>query len=307
MDSYLDSFLHYLAAFRNTSPLTSKAYGEDISQFIGWAEEQGVDAVEKVRPQLVRAYLLDMADRNLARASRARKIAALRSFFSFLTRQEVVIQSPVTGIRSPKLDRRLPKFLRTPEIDALMAAPGNERHNPAMAQRDIALLETLYASGMRAAELVGMNINDLDIDQGCVAVTGKGNKQRLALLGSKAQEALGNYFSYGRPALLKLNVTPNAESAVFLNRFGSRLSDRGVRKIFDKYCATTSTTLKITPHVLRHSFATHLLSNGADLRFVQELLGHASVATTQIYTHVTTTQMKEVYEKAHPHGGGQRE
>jgi len=303
MDSYLDSFLHYLSAFRGTSPLTSKAYGEDISQFIGWAEEQGVTDVNEVRPTLIRCYLSDLSMRGLARASRARKIASLRSFFSFLTKQEVINQSPVTGIRSPKLDRRLPKFLRTAEIDVLMAAPIEERGDVAMALRDIALLETLYASGMRAAELVGMNLEDLDLANGNAIITGKGSKQRIALLGSKAQEALGIYFSQGRPKLLARNCSARSERAVFLNRFGTRLSDRGVRKIFDKYCATASATLKITPHVLRHSFATHLLGNGADLRFVQELLGHASVATTQIYTHVTTTQMKEVYEKAHPHSG----
>ena len=302
MDSYLDAFLHYLSAFRHTSPLTAKAYGEDISQFIGWAEEQGVVDIQLVRPAVIRGYLVDMSSRNLARASRARKIAALRSFFSFLVKREVIPQSPVTGVRSPKLDRRLPKFLRTPEIDALMAAPITQRADVAMALRDIALLETLYASGIRAAELVGMNVEDLDIDQGCATVTGKGNKQRLALIGSKAQEALGIYFKQGRPALLKRNPASRSERAVFLNRFGGRISDRGVRKLFDKYCDSVSSTLKITPHVLRHSFATHLLSNGADLRFVQELLGHASVATTQIYTHVTTTQMKEVHEKAHPHG-----
>ncbi len=304
MDGYLDSFLHYLSAFRHTSPLTSKAYGEDINQFIGWAEENGVTLVDDVRPQIVRAYLVSMQQRGLARSSRARKTAALRSFFSYLVKQDVIETSPVTGVRSPKLDRRLPKFLRNPEIEALMAAPISERADVPMALRDIALLETLYASGMRAAELVGMNLEDLDLDQGRATVIGKGNKQRLALIGSKAQEALGIYFKQGRPALAKRNPKARSEHAVFLNRFGSRLSDRGVRMLFDKYCASVSTTLKITPHVLRHSFATHLLSNGADLRFVQELLGHASIATTQIYTHVTTAHMKEVYEKSHPHGGG---
>jgi integrase/recombinase XerC len=302
MDGYLDSFLHFLSAFKNTSPLTSKAYSEDVSQFIDWAEDVGVTDVSAVKAQLIRSYLVDMSQRGLARTSRARKIAALRSFFAFLARQDVIVQSPMTGVRSPKLDRRLPKFLRSAEIDALMAAPITERADTSMALRDIALLETLYASGMRAAELVGMNIADIDLDSGCATIIGKGNKERLALLGSKAQEALGIYFKIGRPKLAAKN--PKAEKAVFLNRFGARLSGRGVRKLFDKYCATASSTLKITPHVLRHTFATHLLSNGADLRFVQELLGHVTVATTQIYTHVTTTRMKEVYEQSHPHGGG---
>jgi integrase/recombinase XerC len=304
MDGYLDSFLHYLSAFRDTSPLTSKAYGEDINQFIGWTEEQGIVDVEDIRPTVIRAYLVELNQRGLARASRARKIASLRSFFSFLAKQDVIVQSPVTGVRSPKLDRRLPKFLRSPEIDALMAAPVSGRREMAMAMRDIALLETLYASGMRAAELVGMNMEDLDLAEGNATVIGKGNKQRLALIGSKAQEALGMYFRSGRPMLLAKNPAGRSERAVFLNRFGGRLSDRGVRKLFDKYTTIVSGTVKITPHVLRHSFATHLLSNGADLRFVQELLGHESVATTQIYTHVTTSQMKEVYEKSHPHGSG---
>jgi tyrosine recombinase XerC len=302
LDGYLDAFLHYLRAFRDTSPLTAKAYGEDIGQFISWAEGQQITKLDSIRPQVIRAYLVELSQRGLARTSRARKIASLRSFFSFLTKQEVITQSPVTGVRSPKLDRRLPKFLRTPEIDALMAAPIEGRADIPMALRDIALLETLYASGMRAAEIVAMDMENLDLGEGFARVTGKGNKERLALIGSKAQEALGIYFAQGRPILIGKNTAGRSEKAVFLNRFGARLSDRGVRKIFDKYCSVVSSTLKITPHVLRHSFATHLLSNGADLRFVQELLGHASVATTQIYTHVTTTQMKEVYEKSHPHG-----
>jgi integrase/recombinase XerC len=304
MDGYLDAFIHYLTAFRSTSPMTAKAYGEDVTQFIDWAELEGTVDVHSVTPTFIRFYLIELQKRGLARSSRARKIAALRSFFSFLTKQQVIEQSPLTGVRSPKLDRRLPKFLRTPEIDALMEAPAHGRANVAMALRDIALLETLYASGMRAAELVGMNLEDLDLASGCATVIGKGNKQRIALIGSKAQEALGIYFKQGRPALVKRSTDIRAENAIFLNRFGTRLSDRGVRLLFDKYCSAVSSNLKITPHVLRHSFATHLLSNGADLRFVQELLGHTSISTTQIYTHVTTTQMKDVYERAHPHGEG---
>jgi integrase/recombinase XerC len=300
MDSYLDAFLQYLSAAKGASEHTLKAYAEDISQFIAFSVEEGAESPAQVDTKLVRKYLSVLQNRQLAKTSRARKVAALRSFFHFLARQGVVSQSPVLGVRSPRLDKRLPKFLRTEEVEALLSAPFTHSEDADLAQRDVALLELLYASGMRAGELVKMNVQDIDFAQGIARVIGKGDKERVALLGNKAKDALLAYIANGRENLVKRNKARTTDSALFVNRSGRRLSDRGVRKLFDKYCSLASSSLKITPHVLRHTFATHMLSNGADLRFVQELLGHSSVATTQIYTHVTPERLKEVYNKAHP-------
>ena len=301
METLLDAFLQYLTSVRGASAHTCKAYSEDIHQFFDYCGEQGVIGIEDVDAALVRRYLTVMQRRHLAKTSRARKVAALRSFFAYLARQGVIGQSPIVGIRAPRLDKTLPKFLRPEEIETLMRAPLSERADPAMALRDMALLELLYASGIRAGELVRLDVADLDRERGVARVIGKGDKERVALLGTSAREAINVYLARGRGELLaRQPPSVKLETALFLNRFGGRLSDRGVRKIFDKYCGIASETLKITPHVLRHTFATHLLSNGADLRFVQELLGHASVATTQIYTHVSSERLQEVYKKAHP-------
>ena len=290
-----DAFLHHLEAVKDASPHTVKAYAEDLHRFIAWAETQDVTDIHAVTPPLLRAYLAYLLAEGLARSSRARKTASLRSFFSYLARQSVLPRSPATGLRTVKQERRLPKFLRSDEIDALLAAP--DLAEP-LGQRDRALLETLYASGMRAGELVKLDLTDVDYDEGVIRVIGKGDKERMTLLGRQAVFALNRYTRKGRRALVE--KAGEDDGALFVNRYGVRLSDRGVRKLFDRYCGAASAHLKITPHVLRHTFATHLLANGADLRLIQELLGHASVATTQRYTHVTTERLQEVYAQAHP-------
>ncbi len=290
-----DLFLEAQANIKGASPHTVKAYAEDLRQFEEFAAAQGVTDIHAVDPALLRSYLAAMQARNLARASRARKTAALRSFFSHLARHGHIKRSPAIGLRSVKLEQRLPKFLRSDEIDALLAAPDLSKP---LGLRDRALLETLYASGMRAGELVTLTLTDVNYDEGVIRVIGKGNKERVTLLGRQAVFALQRYIRKGRPTLLM--SAAEDDGALFVNRYGKRISDRGIRKLFDRYCVEASTHLKITPHVLRHTFATHLLSNGADLRLIQELLGHASVATTQMYTHVTTERLQEVYEKAHP-------
>ena len=290
-----DLFLEAQATVRGASPHTVKAYAEDLRQFAEFAAAEGVTDIHAVNPALLRSYLAAMQAQNLARASRARKTAALRSFFSHLARHGHIQRSPAIGLRSVKLEQRLPKFLRSDEIDALLAAPDSTKP---LGLRDKALLETLYASGMRAGELVTLSLGDINYDEGVIRVVGKGNKERVTLLGRHAVFALQRYVRKGRPALLLL--ADQDDGALFVNRYGKRISDRGIRKLFDKYCAEASAHLKITPHVLRHTFATHLLSNGADLRLIQELLGHASVATTQMYTHVTTERLQEVYAQAHP-------
>ena len=295
LEACRDLFLEAQATVKGASPHTVKAYAEDLRQFIEFAATRGVTDIHAVDASLLRSYLAEMQAHNLARASRARKTAALCSFFSYLTRHSLIKRSPASGLRSVKLDQRLPKFLRSDEIDALLAAPDLSKP---LGLRDRALLETLYASGMRAGELVMLLITDVNYDEGVIRVIGKGNKERVTLLGREAVFALQRYLRKGRPILLM--QAAEDDGALFVNRYGARLSDRGVRKLFDRYCGEASDHLKITPHVLRHTFATHLLSNGADLRLIQELLGHASVATTQMYTHVTTERLQDVYEKAHP-------
>ena len=290
-----DAFLQHMEAVKGASVHTVKAYAEDLSQLIEFAETQGITDVHAVDSTLLRSFLAYLQSLGLARASRARKTATLRSFFSYLARQSLLPRSPAVGLRSVKIERRLPKYLRSDEVEALLAAPAAET---ALGLRDRALLETLYATGMRAGELVTLCLSDVDYDEGVIRVIGKGNKERMTLLGRQAVFALQRYVRKGRPELL-LNAEKDG-GALFVNRYGGRLSDRGVRKLFDRYCDAASTHLKITPHVLRHTFATHLLSNGADLRLIQELLGHASLATTQMYTHVSTERLQEVYAQAHP-------
>jgi integrase/recombinase XerC len=295
MDSYLDQFLAYLRVTKNASPNTCKSYAEDVTQFIAYLDDLGVKSPEDITPSVVRGFIGSRPE--LSRSTRARKVASLRSFFMFLVHRGVMAASPASGLRTPKQDQRLPKYLRPDEIGALMAAPQAVCTDENLVLRDTALLEMLYASGMRVGELVDLDVADVDLEQSIATVIGKGDKQRIVLLGEKAQNAAVAYLKTGRPQLV---IGARPCRAMFVNYRGARLSDRGVRKLFDKYCAHASATLKITPHVLRHSFATHLLAGGADLRVVQELLGHASVATTQIYTHVTPERLQEVYSKAHP-------
>lgn len=297
LEAHTEAFLHHLATVRGASAHTVKAYAEDLSQFVGWTQERGVSDAVNVDAALLRAYLGHLGALGLARASRARKTASLRSFFSYLTRNRVLPKSPAVGLRTVKVERRLPKFLRDDQINALLAAPASASHEN-IRLRDRALLETLYASGMRAGELVKLNVDDVEFDEGIIRVVGKGDKERVTLIGREAILALRRYLRLDRPRLVEKRGEDCG--ALFVNRDGGRLSDRGVRKLFDRYCAATATNLKITPHVLRHTFATHLLANGADLRLVQELLGHSSLATTQMYTHVTTERLQEVHRQAHP-------
>lgn len=295
MDTHIDAFLTYLAHERQSSPHTLKAYAEDLGQWAQWATGQGITEAGQADAAHLRAYLGALQERRLARASRARKTASLRSFFAWLARRGVLPRSPAVGLRTVKRERRLPKGLRDDQVDALLAAP--DLATP-LGLRDRALLETLYASGMRASELVALSLADIDFDEGVVRVVGKGDKQRIVLLGRHAVLALTRYLRRGRPLLA--GKAAQDSGALFVNRYGGRLSDRSVRRLFDRYCSAASGALKVTPHTLRHTFATHLLAGGADLRLVQELLGHASLATTQMYTHVTTERLQTVYKQAHP-------
>jgi integrase/recombinase XerC len=300
MDESIEAFLAHLSAVRGASPHTVKAYAEDLMQFATFARSREVTRPEAVETDLIRAFLAYLVtERALARTTVARKAAAVRALFRYLVRRGAVARSPAANLATPRKQRSLPKYLNEEAVTALLSAPDASKPD---GLRDRAILETLYASGMRASELVALNVSDLTFTpegEGTARIRrGKGGKERHALLGRAATTALHVYLDSARPVLAGAGARP--ADALFLNRFGGKLSDRGIRRLFDKYCTAVAASHKITPHSLRHSFATHLLDHGANLRIVQELLGHADLSTTQIYTHVSTARLQAAYEKAHP-------
>lgn len=306
MDLLVEQFIAYLRIEKNASSHTLEGYSYDLGEFARHlagepSEDGGETALSNVDPihvdyLSVRRFLAKLQKRGLDRATIARKVAALRSFYRYLSREGLVETNPMLHINTPKRDKKLPKFLYYQEMESLLQAPDSSP----MGQRDKALLETIYAGGLRISELVGLNLTDLDFIFGYARVYGKGGKERIAPLGKPALEALHSYINCGRRDQSAKEESEEKEKALFLNKFGTRLSGRSVRNILNKYVEQIALEKKISPHTLRHSFATHLLEGGADLRSVQELLGHVKMSTTQIYTHVTKARMKAVYQKSHP-------
>jgi integrase/recombinase XerC len=298
----MDAFLQYLRIEKSASKHTTDNYFRDIQQFYLFSTNQEAlcEDMELLVPDrlLIREYLAYLKGKDYARTSVARKLAAMRSFFRFLCREQIVLNNPFMHVSTPKKEKRLPDFLFVDEAVSLMEAPDVQTDQ---GQRDSAILEVLYASGIRVSELTGLDVHHIDMDQGTMLVFGKGSKERIVPIGSKAIEALTRYLKGGRMKILQ-NAKKSIlmEKALFLNKFGERLSNKGVRRIIDKYVDQIAMQKHVSPHTLRHSFATHLLDAGADLRSVQELLGHVNISTTQIYTHVTRAQMKNVYRRAHP-------
>ena len=294
MDEHLDKFITYLIAEKNASPYTIKNYRHEIRQFLDFLKEQGIDSWDGVDRYVLRRYLAWLQAEGYVKASIARRISEMRSFCRYLVREDILDTNPIRTISSPKIPKRLPNYLAPHEVEALLAAPDA---TVPQGQRDRAIMEVLYASGLRVSEVVSLNLSNLDLRHGELRVWGKGGKERLALLGQPACRALTRYIQDGRSKLIKEN---RATNALFLNRWGTRLSTRSVSNVLDKYAKLAGLGRRVTPHVMRHTFATHLLDGGADLRTVQELLGHASLSSTQIYTHVSQARAKEVYRKAHP-------
>lgn len=291
MERELDRFIDHLKIVKRMSPHTLRSYSSDIEQFIEFARQAEAEIWDY---PLIRRFLAHLQRQGCARTSITRKIASLRSFFKYLQRKGIIETDLTAGVVPPKKDKKLPKYLREEQIEALLEAP--DPTDP-LGIRDRAILETLYATGLRVSELVAMDIDDIgDTDE--VRTIGKRSKERIVLVGRAAREAIAEYISSARP--LMATKSNNSTNALFLNYKGTRLTSRSVGRIVDKYVASVSDSLKISPHSLRHTFATHLLANGANLRSVQELLGHESVSTTQIYTHVTRERLKEVYDRAHP-------
>jgi integrase/recombinase XerC len=292
-DDLIDGYMDVLAGERGSSPHTIRNYGDDLRQFAAWMKDNGIGDPAGVTHLHVRGYLADLQKQEYAKRSVSRKLSALRSFFRHLVREGRLEASPLQFIRTPKQDKRLPKFLYVDEMEELLRLP--DASTP-LGLRDLAILETLYASGMRVSELVGLDVPRVDLSLGVALVFGKGSKERYVPLGEHAVHALRRYMQESRPRL----DAGKAGDALFLNARGTRLTDRSVRRVVDRYVDQLSETRNISPHALRHSFATHMLEAGADLRTVQELLGHVNLSTTQIYTHMTRDHLQTIYNRAHP-------
>ncbi len=290
-------FLQYLRVERNASELTIKSYTEDLAALADYLSE--ACAGRSPRPGEIttldlRGYVAALGEAGYAKTTIARRLASMRSFFRFGQREGWVEANPARPLRNPRKGRRLPHFLSAEDIGRLLQAPPP---GEPMGLRDRAILETMYSAGLRVSEVVGLSEGDLDFAAGIVRVRGKGRRERLAPIGSYAAAALKRWLKVRRLHPLE---RPGPESPVFVNRFGRRLTTRSVARMLEKYLKLSGLDTRTTPHSLRHSFATHLLDRGADIRSVQELLGHKSLATTQIYTHVSTAALRAAYEKAHP-------
>lgn len=294
MQPEIATFIKYLQAERNASPHTIEAYSRDLGQFSGFLREK-IDpglTISQITHLHIRRYLASV-HKELTKSSTGRKLAAIRSLFRFLLRRGIIEKNPAELISTPKKEKKLPFHLNIDEITTLVEAPGLPEELPS---RDRAILETLYSSGLRVSELTGLDVSGIDLLAGTVRVYGKGGKERLVPLGSKAVKALEDY--------LELRGNPGINAPLFTNSRGGRLTRRSVARIVDKYMLHLQTMKKASPHTLRHTFATHLLEGGADLRSIQEMLGHASLSTTQKYTHVSIDRLLEVYDKAHPKAKG---
>lgn len=310
METAIRTFLKYLDVERGASRETIRSYASDLRQFVAFLKTV-TDALPKpagIDASLVRRFLMWLAERKDKKSSQARKLATLRSFFKFLHRRGEVPSNPVANVRSPRLGQRLPRVLTKDEAERMIESPDADEGT--CSARDQAILETLYSTGARVSELVGVNWSDLSLDEGMVRLKGKGKKERLVPVGQVAVEAIRDYLAVtpvrANPATDKdaaspLKVKP-ADGPVFRNNRGGRLSVRSVERIVRRY-ADRLQVGTVTPHTFRHSYATHLLDEGADLRVIQEMLGHASLATTQKYTHLATDRLMEVYDQAHPRSG----
>ena len=295
MQQHLDEFVDHLAAEKGYSDNTLAAYRNDLMQFMQYLIDQNLIARwgDVTRDQLV-SYILHMKELEYASSTVARKVAAIKSFFHYLRDERVVGDDPTLSLESPKVKKHLPKAISEEDVERLLAEPA--KSDAPKALRDSALLEVLYATGMRVTELVSLNVQDIDLDAGTVYCVGKGDRERVAPIYDQAAHILGEYLQRGRPFLTR----DATERALFLNHRGERLTRQGLWLIIKQYVDAVGIEAEVTPHTLRHSFATHMLHGGAKLRDVQKLLGHANISTTQVYTQVTRDHLREAYNVAHP-------
>jgi integrase/recombinase XerC len=298
MQKTVRSFLEYLEVERNYSPNTLRSYESDLQHFVSYLLTNEVHSLEDVRKPLLRTYFSSLLGEGLTKKSIARKIASMRSFFRYARRHKIITTNPTLTLISPRLEKRLPSFLDEASVKRLFDSV--ETSSP-LGRRNAAILELFYSTGMRLNELIQLDVDDIDFAQGLVKVTGKGSKQRIIPVGRRALEAVRAYEADRRQQVsgLKPGKVP---SALFLTPKGERCYPEAVIRMVKSAIGKVSELEKRSPHVIRHSFATHLLNRGADLRAVKELLGHESLSTTQVYTHVSTEQMKKVYRQSHPKG-----
>jgi len=294
MIELVDEFIDYLTVERGLANNTILAYQSDLHNFLGFLKERKLSSIQQVDKSLVVAFLLYLQKSGRATSTISRNLAVLKSFFQFLVAEKKIEKDPTVNLEAPKLEKKLPQVLTTNETELLLNQP-NE--NDPIGLRDKAMLELLYATGIRVSELVSLNVSDVNLELGYVRCVGKGSKERIVPIGGMAVKYLRMYLEYGRHRLTRNAAT---EEILFFNHYGGRLTRQGFWKIIKKYAKQAHIEKDITPHTLRHSFATHLLENGADLRSVQEMLGHADISTTQVYTHLTRSRLKEVYLKTHP-------
>ena len=295
MEDYIDQFIAYIEVERNYSQNTVAGYRTDLLDFKKFLLEinDPLPSIGEIDHLTIRSFLANLQERQLARSSVLRKLSSIRSFFRYLCRHGHLEVDPTSALATPKARRKLPEFLEQSEVEALLAAPDT---GTTIGLRDRAILELLYSTGMRVSELLALDLTDVDRQSALVKVRGKGKKERLLPIGSVAMSALDNYLAYRH----ELGGGKSTQ-AIFLSQLGNRIPDaKSIRRRMEKYAQIAGIRKKLTPHTLRHTFATHMLNAGADLRSVQELLGHASLSTTQIYTHVTADRLKRVYEETHP-------
>ncbi len=293
MDTLLESFVYYMATERGLAANTLESYERDLAAYIEFLEQRGVVDIRQADRDAIVGYLQELRVRGRASATVSRNVASLRAFHAFLAREGLADRDPAADLPSPRQTRRLPHVLTAEEVVRLLAQPTADA--PA-GVRDRAMLELLYATGLRVSELIALNVADVNLAASFVQCVGKGSKERIVPFGRLAQAAVTDYLRHARPRM----VNDPARTYLFVNHLGKRLTRQGFWKIIKKYALSAHIHADITPHTLRHSFATHLLENGADLRAVQEMLGHADIATTQIYTHVTQERLRSVYLRAHP-------
>jgi integrase/recombinase XerC len=299
LSSAIGSYLSYLDVERNASDYTKKSYREDLFTLNSYLTNKNhgrAVQVTAITTPLLRGYVAWLSEQKYEPSTISRRLASLRSFFKFCQREEIVEQNPAAPLRNPRQHRRLPHFLSTKEVNQLLMAPPE---GTVAGIRDRAILETMYSTGVRVGELVALSDDDVDESQQIIHVLGKGKKERIAPLGSFCLRAIADWLE-----VRNVNVPEGAPVPLFTNKFGTRLTTRSVARMLEKYIAQTGLDDRTSPHTLRHSFATHLLDNGADIRSVQELLGHANLQTTQIYTHVSAASLRAAYEKAHPRARG---
>ena len=295
IDILVDQYFNYILVEKGLAKKTIESYARDIIRFLGYLKDQDIDAAEDIDTRVILNYLIHLRDEGLSTRSRARHLVTLRGFFKFLVQEKILSQSPAQLVELPKQVQKLPDVLSPTEVEHLLHTP--DRTIPA-GVRDAAMIELLYAAGLRVSELIVLKLQDVNLEGCFTRVFGKGSKERVVPFGRYARQSLDLYIQTARPQLLKTSTSP----FLFVARAGNPMSRQGFWKLLKRYALKAGIQKNITPHTLRHSFASHLLEGGADLRTVQVMLGHVDISTTQIYTHVARKHLKEIHEKFHPRG-----